>query len=136
MIMRITRKSEYALLALVHLAQCYDKNLCSVKEISEKNKIPKKFLEQIFNTLRAGGYVLSTRGPSGGFALSKPANQITVAEIFRLIEGHLAPVQSVSLKSYKATPIEQNEKIIHMMKDIRDYVAEKLEGTTIEDLIQ
>lgn len=133
--MKITRKSEYALLALIHLAQSYETGLCSVKDISEKNDIPKKFLEQIFNTLRAGGYVHSTRGPNGGFALTRPAADITVAEIFRLIEGHLAPVQSVSVKAYKTTPIEQNEKIIHLMTDIRNYVAEKLENTTIQDLV-
>jgi Rrf2 family protein len=134
--MRLTKKSEYALLALIHLAQCYEIRLCSVKEISEKNKIPKKFLEQIFNTLRAGGYVHSTRGPSGGFSLTRPSEDITVAEIFRLIEGHLAPVQSVSIKSYKSTPSEQNQKVIALMTDIRDYISERLEQTTIQDLIK
>lgn len=133
--MRLTKKSEYALLALIHLAECYGIKLCSAKEISETNTIPKKFLEQIFNTLRTGGYIQSTRGPNGGFSLSRPADEITVAEIFRLIEGHLAPIQSVSSRAYKETPSEQNEKVILLMRDIRNFVSEKLENTTIKDLI-
>ena len=134
--MRITKKSEYALLALIHLAKCYNIRLCTVKEISEKNNIPKKFLEQIFNVLRTNGYIKSTRGPGGGFSLTKSPENITVAEIYRLIEGYLAPIQSVSDSLYKKTPSEQNEKIIALMRDIRNYISDKLEQTTIEDLIK
>lgn len=133
--MRLTKKSEYALLALVDLARHYPNDTAKILEVSGRNGIPKKYLEQIFLLLKGAGYVRSLRGANGGYELSKPPEKITLAEIIRLIDGPLASVGSASLYFFEHTPIERNEKLLQIFKDIRNMVAEKLENTTLDQLI-
>jgi Rrf2 family cysteine metabolism transcriptional repressor len=133
--MRLSRKSEYALLALVDLARRYEKGRAKIIEISEHYGIPKKYLEQIFLQLKGAGYVRSIRGASGGYELAKNPSEITLAEIIRLIDGPLASVGSASLYFFEHTPIERNEKLLSVFKEIRDIVANKLENTTLNQLI-
>lgn len=133
--MKLSRKSEYACLALVDLAEHYNSGLVRIIDISVKKSIPKKYLEQILLLLKGAGYVKSIKGASGGYKLAKPPEQISMAEIIRLIDGPLAPVESVSKYFFEHTPIEQNEKMIHLFKEIRDYVSIKLENTFFDELI-
>lgn len=133
--MRLSRKSEYALLALISLAKKYTERLMTISDIAVENNIPQKYLEQILIFLKQAGYVRSVRGPSGGYRLSKKPDKITVAEVFRSIDGPLAPVVSVSLHYYEESPIEQCQKLKSLLRDIRDYASQKLEDTTLVDLI-
>ncbi|NLM11727.1 MAG: Rrf2 family transcriptional regulator [Clostridiaceae bacterium] len=134
--MRLSRKSEYALLALIDLARCYGKNeLLKIMEVSERNNIPKKYLEQIFLQLKGAGYVRSIRGSRGGYELAKSPDEITLAEIIRLIDGPLASVGSASLYYFEHTPIEKNEKLLQVFKEIRDIVSEKLENLTLSQFV-
>jgi len=133
--MRLSRKSEYALLALVTLAKNYNSRLVTISDIAEENNTPQKFLEQILILLKQSGYVKSVRGPSGGYKLSKDPAEITTAEVFRSIDGPLAPVVSVSLHFYEESPIERCQKLKNLLRDIRDYASQRLEGTTLMDLI-
>jgi Rrf2 family cysteine metabolism transcriptional repressor len=132
--MKLSKKSEYACLALIDLARNYEAEAIKIMDISERNNIPKKYLEQILLMLKGSGYVKSFRGAEGGYKLAKAPNQISLAEIVRLIDGPLAPVQSVSKYFYESTPSEQNEKLVTLFREIRDYISEKLENTTLEDL--
>ncbi|HAA26176.1 MAG TPA: Rrf2 family transcriptional regulator, partial [Ruminiclostridium sp.] len=97
--------------------------------------IPKKYLEQIFLQLKGAGYVRSIRGPGGGYELAKNPAEINIAEIIRLIDGPLASVGSASLYFFEHTPIERNVKLLRVFKEIRDIVADKLENTTLDQLI-
>lgn len=134
-IMRLSRKSEYALLALVDLARCYGKDTAKILEVSVRNGIPKKYLEQIFLQLKGAGYVRSLRGANGGYELAKAPDKISLAEIIRLIDGPLASVGSASLHFFEHTPIERSSKLLQVFKDIRNIVAEKLENTTLDQLM-
>ena len=133
--MRLSRKSEYALLALIELGENYDKQLVKIIDICNKRTIPKKYLEQILILLKGSGYVKSVRGASGGYKLAKKPEDINIAEIVRLIDGPIAPVFSASVHFFEHTPIEQNPKLLKLLKDIRKYIATKLEKTSIKDLI-
>ncbi|ERK30304.1 MULTISPECIES: RrF2 family transcriptional regulator [Clostridium] len=133
--MKLSRKGEYACLALIHLGRNYNIKLVNASEISEENDIPKRYLEQILSLLKGTGYVRAVRGISGGYKLSKAPEEITLAEIIRLMDGALAPVESVSEYFYENSPIEQNQNLVKVFRDIRDYISEKLENTTIKDLI-
>ncbi|HZK28109.1 MAG TPA: Rrf2 family transcriptional regulator [Thermoclostridium sp.] len=133
--MRLSRKSEYALLALVDLSRQYGKEPSKIMDVSKRNDIPKKYLEQIFLQLKGAGYVRSFRGANGGYALAKPPEEITLAQIIRLIEGPLASVGSASIYYFEHTPIEQNKKLLQVFKEIRNVVSEKLEGKTLSDFI-
>ena len=132
--MKLTCRSEYALLALVHLARCPKEEYVSVQTIAAAQKIPPKFLEQILLTLRLAKYLRSSKGKNGGFHLAKPPEKISLAEIVRLFDGALAPTESVSKYFYDSTPIEKEEKLIAVFKEVRDYIAEKMEKTTMADV--
>ena len=133
--MRLSRKSEYGCLAMIDLAQHYGAEPVNMTELAERNAIPKKYLEQILLTLKRAGYVGSTRGPGGGYKLAKPPRRISLAQVIRLLDGPLAPVESVSKYFYEHTPVEANKKLTRVFKEIRDYASKKLEHTYLSDLL-
>lgn len=84
--------------------------------------------------LRRAGLVKSTKGMRGGYRLAKPAREISMAEIIRLFEGALAPTMSASIYFYESTPIEREAAMLNVFCEIRDFVAQKLESTTLADV--
>ena len=132
--MKLTCRSEYALLALVYLARCEAEKYVSVQTIAAAQGIPPKFLEQILLTLRLAKYLRSSKGKSGGFLLAKSPDKISLAEIVRLFDGALAPTESVSEYFYESTPIEREKKLVNVFRQMRDYLAEKMENTTVADV--
>ena len=118
------------------LSKNYNKGLVKIESIAKRQRIPKKYLEQILLLLKTSGYLKSKRGAEGGYVLAKHPKNISLAEIVRLMDGALAPVESVSKYFYDKTPISKNRKLIAVFKDIRDYVAKKMEKTTFADLIK
>ena len=132
--MKLTNRSEYALLALVYLARHEAEGYLSVDTVALAQGIPPKFLEQILLALKRARYVRSTKGQHGGYRLARPADKITLAEVIRLFDGALAPTESVSQFFYEPTPIEKEDSLVRVFKDIRDYVSLKLDSTTIFDV--
>jgi Rrf2 family protein len=134
--MKLTTRSEYGLLALVYLARHENEGYISIETIAKAQGIPPKFLEQLMLALKRAHFVRSTKGQRGGYTLAKAPKQIALAEIIRLFDGALAPTESVSENFYESTPIEKEKKISAVFKDIRDYVSDKLERTTIADVMK
>jgi Rrf2 family protein len=132
--MKLTSRSEYALLALVYLARNNTGVYVSAETVAEAQSIPPKFLEQILLALTRAKYLRSSKGQHGGYRLAKPAEKITLAEVIRLLDGALAPTESVSTYFYESTPIEKEKNLVSVFKDIRDYVSDKLETTTLADV--
>ncbi len=98
--MKITKKGEYAIRALIDLAMNYKRGLRQVSDIVREENIPEKFLEQILLTLKNAGFVQSKRGIGGGYFLDRPPERISLGEVIRLIDGPLAPIDCVR----KTTP--------------------------------
>ncbi len=93
--MRLSSKSRYAVMAMVDLARRDQKTPVTLAEIAEGQKISFSYLEQVFASLRRAGVVRSVRGPGGGYALARPANEISIAEIIRATKqnaGRIPPV--------------------------------------------
>ncbi|MFZ2447880.1 MAG: Rrf2 family transcriptional regulator [Syntrophobacteraceae bacterium] len=132
--MKLTCRSEYALLALVYLARCRDEEFVPVQIIAANQGIPSKFLEQILHTLRLAKYLHSYKGKRGGFRLAKSPDQISLAEIIRLFDGALAPTDSVSRFFYGPTPIEKETGLLNLFREVRDFIADKMERTTLADV--
>ncbi|MGC1379285.1 MAG: Rrf2 family transcriptional regulator [Anaerolineales bacterium] len=133
--MKLTSRSEYALLALVYLARHNNDEYISVDSIAQAQGIPPKFLEQILLALKRAHFLRSVKGQHGGYQLAKLPKQISLAEVIRLFDGALAPTDSVSENFYESTPIEKEKSLTAVFKDIRDYVSNKLEMTTIADVM-
>lgn len=91
-VVRISTKGRYALRLMLDLALNDTGEPVRIKEISERQGISNKYLEQIISSLTKAGFVRSLRGPQGGYRLTKRPDQYTVGMILRLMEGSLAPV--------------------------------------------
>ena len=134
-LMKLTTKSEYTLLAMLYMARRPEGDFIKVDEISEACDIPKKYLELLLMTLRQNRLIQTRRGKQGGYRLVKDAAKISLASIIRLMDGALAPTESVSTYFYSNTPITKEPALLEVFKDIREYISEKLEKITLEDLI-
>lgn len=134
--MKLSLRGEYALRAMLVLGLRYDGNVVGIRSISEAQNIPKRFLEMILQDLKSAGIVESKRGLAGGYRLSKPPEQITLAMIIRHIEGPLAPVPCVSEKFYSkcSCPSEAKCGIRSVMKDVREAIVKILEDVTVAEL--
>ena len=132
--MKLTTKSEYSILAMLYIARQPKDQYVKVDEIVAACDIPKKYLELLLMTLRQSRIIKTRRGSQGGYQLARPANQITLAEVIRLMDGALAPTESVSTYFYSDTPISRETKILSVFQEIRDYIANKLEKITLQDL--
>jgi Rrf2 family protein len=136
--MKLSTRGEYALRALLVLAQDYGPNdtVVRMQTISAKQNIPKRFLEQILNDLKSANIVESKRGIAGGYRLNRPPEKIPLAEIIRHVEGALAPVSCVSERFYErcTCPDEARCAIRSVMKEARDAIVKIMEKVTLADL--
>ena len=133
--MKLTTKSEYSILALIYIARHEKRGFIKIEDICSHYHIPKKYLEQLFLILKQNRYLKARRGASGGYKLAMPASKISVAEIMRLMDGALAPTESVSMYFFSHTPLEKEKKVIKVLKDIRDYISNRLEKLRLSDFV-
>jgi Rrf2 family protein len=133
--MRLTTKSEYSLLALIDIARHAKTGYVKVEDICSEYDISKKYLEHLLMILRQNRFLRTKRGAGGGYALARPASKISVAQIIRLMDGALAPTESVSMYFFSETPLMREKKVMVVFKDIRDYAAKKLERLKLSHLI-
>jgi Rrf2 family protein len=133
----LSRKSKYALKALLVLTEEYGKDALLIADIAEREKIPKRFLELILLELKNHGILRSKKGKGGGYALNKPPSAISVGQVLRMLEGTLAPLPCVSKTSYERCEECKDERtcgIRILMKDVRDTTAGILDSTTLADV--
>jgi Rrf2 family protein len=97
----LSQKAKYALRALLHLAEAPAGEAVLISDIATKHHIPKKFLELILLDLKNHGVVQSWRGRSGGYALLKPASEISFGQVLRIMDGPLAPLPCLSRVAYR-----------------------------------
>jgi Rrf2 family cysteine metabolism transcriptional repressor len=132
--LKLTTRSEYALLALIYLARVDPADVIPSMVIAEAQGVPPKFLEQILLVLKRARLVRSIRGQRGGYQLARPPEKISLAEVIRLLDGALAPTDSVSRYFYEPTPVEREKRLLRVFKEIRDLVSTRLEKTTLADV--
>jgi Rrf2 family protein len=132
----ISMKMKYALKALVEISHNKDEHI-SASRIAENTKIPVKFLEQILTELRKGRIINSKKGSFGGYYLLKIPNEITIADIYRLIDGPIAWVFCASLNFYEPCsdcPNEQSCNLHHALIHVRNETIKILANVTIADV--
>lgn len=136
--MKLSTRGEYALRALLVLGLRYSDSVVTVQTIAEHQNIPKRFLEQILNDLRAAGVVQSRRGVGGGYRLARPPGQIKLSVVLREIEGMLAPLRCVSEFFYErcTCPNEALCPIRSVMKEVRTAVVDIMDRVTVAELCQ
>lgn len=133
--MRLSTKGEYASRAMLELARHYDKKALHIRDISQAQDIPPRFLEQILLQLKRAGYLRSRKGPNGGYSLARPPEKISVAEVIRVMDGPLAPIDCVSVTAHAVCPHEATCTLKWLWKEVRDAVAEITERTSFAELV-
>jgi Rrf2 family protein len=112
--------------------------MVQIKEIAEREQISAKFLEQILLTLKNAGLLHSKMGLGGGYYLARPASEITLGQIFRTLDGPVAPIKCVSQMSYEpcGCPDEQTCGLRLVMGDVRNAIADILDNTSLADVVK
>lgn len=134
--MKISKKGEYALKALIELAINYDKgvDVTLINEIADQENIPPRYLEQILLTLKNAGLLVSKRGVGGGYSLSKSSENISLGEVIRIIEGPLAPLDCVSVSRHVNCPEQPSCGLYSVMHEVRDAIANVLDNISLKDV--
>ncbi|MBN2564988.1 MAG: Rrf2 family transcriptional regulator [Candidatus Eisenbacteria bacterium] len=131
--MRLTRKGEYALRAMIVLAHEHGRGPTRIQDIAAAERIPKKFLEQILLELKKAGLIHSRRGAGGGYYLVRAPEEVTLAEVVRTIDGPLAPLSCVSMHAHVRCPEQDTCGLYSVMRDVRNAVADVMENVTLAD---
>lgn len=134
--MKLSTKGEYASRAMLELALHYPEGPLHIRDISAAQDIPERFLEQILLSLKRAGHLRSKKGPNGGYYLARNPSEITVAEVIRVMDGPLAPIDCVSVTAHEVCPREDFCGLKWLWKEVRDSIAEILENTTFKDLAE
>jgi Rrf2 family protein len=137
--MRLSKRGEYGLRAMIMLATpSADEHpsVLQIREISQQEQIPAKFLEQILLSLKNAGLLHSKMGVGGGYHLAKPPSEISLGQIVRILDGPLAPVKCVSQMAYEpcGCPDEETCGLRLVMGDVRNAIADLLDGTSLADV--
>jgi Rrf2 family protein len=130
--MRISAKVDYAVRAAIELACAADEKPVKAEAISRAQEIPPKFLENILNDMRHGGLVRSQRGSEGGYRLARPASEITIADVIRVVEGPMASVRGG--RPEDVTYAGHAEPLQRVWIAVRSSLREVAERVTLADL--
>ena len=131
--MRVSAKVDYALRALLELAAS-PPGPVPAERLSTAQAIPPKFLENILLELRRAEIVVSQRGVEGGYRLARPADEISVADVIRALEGPIASVRGVRPEEIEYTGPARSLQPLWV--ELRASMREVLEGTTLADLVE
>ena len=133
----LTNKGKYGLKAIVNLAGLEPGELAQVSDIAETNSLSKKFLDHILTELRHAGFVYSKKGKGGGYALARPAGDIRVGAVIRVLDGALAPIPCASVTAF--LPCEdcgdlRTCAVRQVMVEARNAIARLLDNRTLAEM--
>src|SRR6202012_5298999 len=134
----LSKKTKYAIKALVILGKNTDKPPMQIQKIAELERIPKKFLEQILLDMRNAGFLYSKKGAGGGYALNKDPKEIFLVNILRITDGPIAMVPCASLNFYHRCDECHQETtcgIRDVFIQVRDATLKILSETSVQDVI-
>jgi Rrf2 family protein len=128
--MRISAKVDYAIRAMAELAA--SPGLVTAEQLASAQSIPPKFLESILSQLRSSGLVSSQRGSAGGYQLARPADEISIADVIRELEGPIATVRGVRPDELEYHGAAAGLRDVWL--ELRTQIRGVLEQTTLADL--
>lgn len=134
--MKISFKGDYALKIILDLSLNYGRGLTQIRDISKRQDIPEKYLEQIIMILKGANYIRTQRGAKGGIFLAKPPSKITLGEIIRLMEGPTSPITCVSTSAYTKCGFEKKCVFRDVWLDIKNKINDVVDQTTFEDMVE
>lgn len=134
--MKVSTRGEYGVRAMVALARNYGVGPMSIAAMAKESSVPYAYLEQLIVPLRRAGLVTSKRGAHGGYQLARPPEQVRVGEIYRVMEGPVAPMDCVSENVQDQTcPLIEGCETRPVWLKVRDSIVEALDSLTLADLV-
>lgn len=134
--MKVSSRGLYALKALTHLAEAYDRGLVKIHVIAREEELPEKFLEGILVTLKNARIVSSQRGRDGGYRLRRPPSEVVLGEVVRIVDGPLAPFGDAVELAYRVKTEPRHPGLFEVFLDVRNAAAAILDHTSLADLLQ
>jgi Rrf2 family protein len=134
--MKVSSRGLYALKALTHLAEAYDRGLVKIHVIAEEEELPEKFLEGILVTLKNARIVSSQRGREGGYRLRRPPGEVMLGEVMRIVDGPLAPFGDAVELAHRVKTEPRHPGLFDVFLDVRNAAAAILDHTSLADLLQ
>jgi Rrf2 family protein len=134
--MKVSHRGLYALQALIHLAEAYERGLLAARAIAEAEGIPEKFLEGILLALKNARVVSSERGREGGYQLRKPPQEIFIGDVVRLIDGPLAPFGDVVELEHRVKTETRHAGLFELFLEVRNAAAAIVDRTSLADLVE
>ena len=132
--MKISTRGRYALRFMIDLAQnSHGSEYTALKDVSQRQNISIKYLEQITSLLSKFGLLTSVRGPQGGYKLSKPASAYKVSEILKITEGSLAPVACLETENNTCEKKDTCQTLA-LWEGLKKVINSYLDSVTLEDL--
>jgi Rrf2 family transcriptional regulator, cysteine metabolism repressor len=131
--MRLSRKCDYALRALILMASKDSGAYHGIAPIAKAEDIPLRYLEQVFLALKNAGILSSKSGPSGGYKFRRSPEEISLVDIVRIIDGPVAPARCVSQTAYEPCPREGSCSLRPVLADVRQAIADILKSITLAD---
>jgi len=131
---KISTKGRYSLNMLLDLAEHKNDGFISLKDISERQGISKKYLEQIVTQLSHPDILRTNRGNKGGYMLAKEPSECTVKEILRITEGNLAPVSCLEEEVNTCNQAETC-KTLSLWKGLNDVISDYLDSVSLKDML-
>jgi Rrf2 family protein len=132
--LRLTKKADYGLMALKYLAEQVDAHAQSAKDIAEAYHIPPQLLAKILQTLTKGGILVSHAGTNGGYALARPAHDISAFEVIRAIDGPLFITSCITI--HGTCDLHGTCTIKEPLRKVNDSIKDLLSGIRISDLVE
>lgn len=132
--MRLSTRGRYGLMAMFQLALEFGQGPIPLKYIAEKQELSENYLEQLFSSLRKDGLINSVRGAQGGYLLSREPSDITVGQILRSLEGHLAPADCIIEDSNECTKVDGCATKLVLVK-IKNSIDNVVDSITLKDMI-
>ena len=132
--MRLSTRTRYGCRAMAEIAAAYPDGAPSIREIAERQQLSPKYLEHIMQALKTAGLVRAIRGMHGGYALTRPPGEIRMGEVFRVLEGPLAPAPCVDAPDQcgMAENCPTRDAWVEMKRAIEDV----LDRRTLQDLAE
>lgn len=135
----LSKKTKYAINALVYIAKNRNEQPISVSRIAEEQRIPLKFLESILTELKNARILRSTKGKFGGYSLNGAPEEIHLARVVRLFDGAIGLLPCVTYDFYERCEEcidEETCGIRQVAMEIRNETVERLKAATLDDIIQ
>lgn len=134
--MKVSTRGEYGVRAMVALARHHGEGPMSIADIAKESSVPPAYLEQLVAPLRRAGIVKSKRGAHGGYILARSPELVRVGDVYRVMEGPVAPMDCVSENVDDQTcPLIDGCETRPIWLKVRDSIVEALDSTTLADLL-